>query len=247
MKNIFLPNEYVTTTIQFTLPLAIFAGVMCEVNIGWWLLSILMFLLYTIVGNNLALHRYYSHNEFEIGNISEWIFGWLSLTLCIGSQCSYAYLHINHHKHPYSGPKWTWRDLPFYRHIWFDFKTVQPLYSRRIVELKNQYGWMHEWNLLLVVLYIGILYLIDYRLFLFGWWIPITSAMMEISLAVYFQHKQEAENSRWHKWFPTWEGLHKNHHDYPGDSNNAHTSGQIDYTFLVSKLFVRKYRNTRKE
>jgi hypothetical protein len=70
--------------------------------------------------------------------------------------------------------------------------------------------------------------------------------MWEIALAVYFQHRQPAMNSRYHRWFPTWEGLHANHHDYPGQSNNAHQIGQIDYTYLVSKFFVVKYNNESK-
>ena len=68
------PNEYVYTAIQFTLPIAVLLGIGAEWH--WWALSFIMFLLYTVVGNNLALHRYYSHNEFSIGPISKFIFAW---------------------------------------------------------------------------------------------------------------------------------------------------------------------------
>jgi fatty-acid desaturase len=234
------PNEYVYTLIQFSLPLAIYLGFTASATWPWWVLSFFMFLLYTIVGNNIALHRYYSHNEFKVSKVSQRLFAWLTLTLCIGSPASYATLHITHHIHPSSGPDWTWRDLPFYRHIWFNEDTIQPYKGKRIVQLYKQHPLIHDYNLGLIALYALALYLINYKLFLFFWFVPVTVSMWEIALAVYFQHRQAATNSPWHWLFPTWEGLHANHHDYPGVSNNAREAGQIDYTFLISKLFVRK-------
>lgn len=233
------PNQYIYTTIQFSLPISLYLGWGAEWS--WWLLSLIMFLAYTIIGNNLALHRYYSHGEFEIGPISKFIFRWISLTLCLGSPASYATLHNTHHKHPTSGPDWTWRDLPFYKHIWFDKDTIQPYISKRVIQLYREYPLEHDFNLGLIFIYALLLYLINYKLFLFFWFIPVTASMWEIALAVYFQHRQPAINSQYHRWFPTWEGLHKNHHDYPGVMNNAHAPGQIDYTYLIGKLFKNKY------
>lgn len=237
------PNEYVMTGIQFTLPLALYFGIASDASWLWWLVSFVMFLAYTVIGNNLALHRYYTHDEFTVGPVGEFIFGFLTLTLGLGSPVSYAILHITHHKYPESGPDWTWRDLPFYKHVWFDETTIKPYIGKRVIQLHRRYGWMHDYNLIWIVLYPVILYLISYELFLFFWWIPVTLAMLEIALAVYFQHRETARNYRWHWLFPTWEGLHKNHHDYPGYANNAREQGQIDYTFLLSKLFARKYRH----
>jgi len=237
------PNEYIITLIQFTLPAALYFGLTSNAEWYWWLLSAFLCLVYIFIGNNLAQHRYYSHNEFTIGKAGEFIFGWAALTLCIGSPVSYAILHLTHHKHPTSGPDWTWKDLPFYKHIWFDHDTIQPYIGKRVIELHKKYGWMHDYNLIWVVAYPAILWSIDYKLFLFGWWIPCTVAMLEIALAVYFQHRRDAHNSKWHKWVPTYEGLHKNHHDFPGQSNNAKDPGQIDYTYIISKLFVKKYKN----
>ena len=239
---IFKPNEYVYTALQFTVLLALYLGVTAGVGIHWWILSFLMFLLYTIVGNNIALHRYYSHDEFEVGPVVKKLFAWLTLTLSIGSPASYASLHITHHIYPTSGPDWTWRSLPFYKHIWFDKDTIQPYIGKRVVQLYREHPLIHDYNLLLIAVYAVALYLISYKLFLFFWFIPVTVSMWEIALAVYFQHRQPAVNSPWHWFFPTWEGLHANHHDYPGQSNNAQQIGQIDYTYLVSKLFVVKYK-----
>lgn len=232
-------SEYHVTAIQFSLPLALYFGI--GAGLHWWLFAALMSLLYIMIGNNLAMHRYYSHAEFELGPISKFIFGFFSTTLAIGSQCAYAYLHIQHHKYPESGPDWTWKDLPFYKHIWFDPKTVPPLNSRYLVELRRKYGWIHQYHIAILIAYVGLLYLINPKLALFGWWIPVTVAMAEIALAVYFQHRHAPINSKWHKFVPTWEGLHKNHHDYPMSCNNAKERGQVDYTYILSKLFVVKY------
>lgn len=234
------PNEYAYTALQFSLPLAVFLAATSGASWLWWLLSFFMFLLYTIVGNNIALHRYYSHSEFKIKPWAEKLFAWLTLTLSLGSPASYATLHITHHMYPTSGPDWTWKDLPFYRHIWFNADTIQPYKGKRVVQLYKQHPLIHDYNLGLIAAYALTLYIISYKLFLFFWFLPVTVSMWEIALAVYFQHRQPAVNSPYHKWFPTWEGLHKNHHDYPMSSNNAREPGQIDYTFLVSKLFIRK-------
>ena len=142
--NLFKPNEYVYTALQFTVPLAIYLGVTADVGIHWWILSFLMFLLYTIVGNNIALHRYYSHDEFEIGPVTKKIFAWLTLTLSIGSPASYASLHITHHIYPTSGPDWSWRSLPFYRHIWFNKDTIRPYIGKRVVQLYREHPLIHD-------------------------------------------------------------------------------------------------------
>jgi fatty-acid desaturase len=136
-----------------------------------------MFLLYTVVGNNIALHRYYSHDEFEVGPVVKKLFAWLTLTLSIGSPASYASLHITHHIYPTSGPDWTWRSLPFYRHIWFNKDTIQPYIGKRVVQLYREHPLIHDYNLLLIAVYAVALYLISYKLFLFFWFIPVTVSM----------------------------------------------------------------------
>ena len=240
------PNEYVYTLIQFSVFLAVYLGVTANADVAWWLLSFVMFLVYTIVGNNIAFHRYYSHDEFSVSPSTEKLFAWLTLTLCLGSPASYTTLHVTHHMYPTSGPNWTWRDLPFYRHIWFNKDTIKPYVSKRVLQLYKQHPLLHDYNLGLIALYALALYLISYKLFLFFWFIPVTVSMWEIALAVYFQHRQPAINSTWHRWFPTWEGLHKNHHDFPLESNNAKSPDQIDYTYHVSKLFAIKYKYVSK-
>lgn len=237
IKRLIEPNAKVITLVQFTFPLALYFALCASMSIYYWLVSASMVVLYVMVGNNIAMHRYYSHNEFKVTAWAEVVFAWLSLTLCLGSPTSYALLHTTHHRYPLSGPDWTWKDLPFYKHIWFDNNTIQPKISKYIIQLNKRYSWMHRYYMGLIALYVIVLTCISPIIALFIWWLPVTVSLWIIALCVYCQHRQTAQNSKWHKFMPLYEGLHKNHHDYPGSSNNARTAAQIDYTYLLSKVF----------
>lgn len=63
----------------------------------WMLISILYGIFLNVVGNNIGLHRYFSHRGFTVNND---VYLKMLSTLCgIGSQINYCMIHRHHHKH----------------------------------------------------------------------------------------------------------------------------------------------------
>jgi stearoyl-CoA desaturase (delta-9 desaturase) len=164
----------------------------------------------------------------------------------LGEPLSYAMTHIVHHRHSDTeldphGPvrgKHSWL-------IWFQ-KTVDPketpVFSKHIAILNKKYGWLHRFYIPFVLVNAGILWLIDYRLFLFVWLIPASLACWGIGWAVWRQHWHfEPNNSPIHRWDYLYEGLHLNHHLYPAAPDTAINPKEIDWTYQTSKLFNPKY------
>ena len=247
MKKILQPSNISASLFQLSLPVAVYLAIISGAGIGWWLLSIFCFaFVYTITGNNIGFHRYFAHKQFKVNKFVEDIFLWCGSMVGFGGPLSYSMTHLIHHKYPDSAldPHGPTRGL---RSILVIFqKTVNPketpLFSRRMIELNNSYSWVHKYYNLLLLANALILFLIDYKLFLFFWWLPACLSNWYIAWAVIRQHwNMSPHNSRFNRWEFTHESLHKNHHDSPGRSNDAVNPGEIDWTYRFSKIFFPKY------
>jgi fatty-acid desaturase len=165
----------------------------------------------------------------------------------LGEPLSYAMTHIIHHKYsdvpgidPH-GPTNGKRSI----FIWFqgDVDPAKtPVFSRRIMSLNKDYWWLHRFYVPFVVLNAALLWLIDFKVFLFLWLIPAATACWGIGWAVWRQHWHATpQNSNLHRWDWVYEGLHKNHHDWPSAPNTAVRPREIDWTYEFSKIFRPKY------
>lgn len=241
------PSTASTALLQLSWPLGIYLGIQSGAGWGWWISCILFYLIiYSMIGNNISLHRYFTHDHFSVSKPVEWFFLWTGCMTGLGEPLSYAMTHIIHHKYndteldphgPIRGKR-SW-------FIWFQ-KTVNPVetpvFSRRLIALNIKYGWLHRYYVPFVVINALILYLISYKVFLFLWLIPASTTCWGVGWAVWRQHwHMEPNNSPLHRWDWVYEGLHLNHHLYPGAPNTAVRPNEIDWTHEFSKIFRPKF------
>lgn len=245
IKQMMQPKTNSSALFQLSIPFAIYLG--SSYTWQYWLFTVLFSLsFYVLIGNNVGLHRYFTHKHFSVAKPVEWIFLWSGSMIMLGSPLSYAMTHMVHHKHPDTNldPHGPVRGI----RSWFIYfqKTVDPaetpMFSRRLIELKTKYEWVHRYYVPLVLLNAGLLYLIGWEVFLFGWWIPASIASWTITWSVWRQHIGfKANNSPIANWDIFSEGLHLNHHNYPMAPNTAVHIGEIDWTYQTSKLFKPVY------
>lgn len=240
-----VPNKTLITLVQLILPLAIYLAIGAEWY--WWALSFIFYFLYCAVGNNLALHRYFTHNQFELHTPVEYFFLWCSSMSTLGSPISYAIPHLVHHKYPDSdidphGPTAGIKSILYYFHREMP-KDKGNIVNKRIVELSKRYGWVHNYYWLFVFGNVLAMFLINWKVALFCWLLPASITLWAVGISIYLQHwpKGYASNNKFYWWFGWGEGLHYNHHLIPGTSNTAINPGEHDYTHTIAKLFAKRF------
>lgn len=252
MVNLIQPNKYIPTAIQLLTPFFIWMGIQSTDNWIWWIVALVFFLCYRMIGHGVGLHRYYCHNQFTTTKLGEWIIGWFSLMSCVGSPSSYTMVHLVHHKYSDTdrdphGPTKGIKSL-FYG-FWkppMDLSNT-PVFTRRLSQL-IPYMWIHNWYWPLILANAFVLYLIDYKVFLFVWLIPMSMTIWEIAYSTYFSHWTPSENRALnHKNIigylcPFHEYLHKTHHDYPMLGDHALNKGEVDFTYKLCKLFATSWK-----
>ncbi len=242
------PSLWFSSLMQLSVFVSIPYAISLGVSWHWWAAMIFTYLIvYSMFGNNIGLHRYFTHGHFQVSKPVEWFLLWCGSMIGLGEPLSYAMTHMIHHRYsdvpgidPH-GPVNGKRSI----FVWFQRKvdpSKTPVYSKNIVALSRKYGWLHQYYLLFVLANAAILYWIDPYVFLFLWLIPAGIACWGIGWAVWRQHWHETpNNSPLHKWDWVYEGLHLNHHNYPMAPNTAVNPGEIDWTYQFSKIFRPKY------
>jgi len=236
-----------TSIFQLSLLVTIPYGLSLGVSWMWWLAAAFFAaFVYTLIGNNIAMHRYFTHAHFKVSKPVEWFFLWIGSMIGFGGPLSYAMVHIVHHKHSDTdldphGPirgKRAW--LVYFQRV-VDV-TQTPIFSRRLFEIGRKYRLIHNYYVPYVLANAVVLYLIDVRVFLFLWAIPAAVSCWYITISIWRQHIGfQANNSPIANYDVIYEGLHKNHHLYPMAPNTAVNPGEIDWTFQTAKLFGAKF------
>ena len=241
------PSNQATGLFQLTLPIAIYFGIQSSAGWAWWMAAVFFWgFVYTVIGNNVGLHRFFSHGHFTVSKPVEYLLLWLGCMVGVGGPVSYAMTHVVHHKYPDTefdphGPirgRRSW--LMSYQ------KTVDPdetpVFSRRVIVLNAKYEWTHKYYIPFVLSSAGILWLIDAKVFLFLWAIPASAACWGIGWAVWRQHiGLTPQNHPNHRYEPVYEGLHLNHHLWPMAPDTAVNPKEIDWTYQASRLLRPTY------
>lgn len=252
LASILKPTPSLTTLVQLSLPLGLYLGIVSDSSWYWWVIAFFFYaIVYTMIGNNIAYHRYFTHKQFEVARPIEWIFLWAGCLGGLGDPISYSTTHLVHHKHSDTdldphGPARGIRSLMFwfYRHV--NHKDT-PIVGRRVIELYKKYSWAHDYYLLFLLVNIALFWLIDYKVFLFCWLIPASLFTWSLSTAVLLQHWNYKPHNHWIEKYVFWyEGLHANHHAAPSVANTAFEPDQIDWTYQFTRLFRPKYLHREK-
>jgi stearoyl-CoA desaturase (delta-9 desaturase) len=250
--NLLNPFRQFATILQLLLPVSIYLGVVSNADAIWWIVAVFFYIvIYTMIGNNIALHRYFTHGHFTIARPVEYFFAWCGSMIGMGDPLSYAMTHTVHHNSKYT-------DTPLDPHgpscglrsVLFCFQrpinpSITPVFNRHVLELSKKYWWLHRYYVPIVLANAALLWVIDYKVFLFCWLIPASISIWGIGFAVLRQHwPMKANNCRTHLIEPWYEGLHLNHHNWPMAPNTAIYTNEIDYTYQFSKIFFPKF-NTK--
>jgi stearoyl-CoA desaturase (delta-9 desaturase) len=246
----YLQHTPVATSIfQLSLLITIPYGVLLGVSWSWWLAAgFFAAFIYTLVGNNIAMHRYFTHSHFTVKKPVEWFFLWVGSMMGLGGPLSYAMVHIVHHKHSDTdldphGPIRGKRAWLVYFHRIVDV-TQTSIFSRRLFELSRKYRLLHDYYVPFVLINAATLYLIDPKVFLFLWAIPAAISCWIVTFSIWRQHiGLKANNSPIANWDIIYEGHHENHHNYPTAPNTAIHPGEIDWTYQAAKLFGARFNH----
>ena len=225
----------------------------CYASWPWWVAGFLYYKFFVgLVGNQIAQHRYFSHNSFSTTKFKQYFLYFSSLTTGV-NPVYYANAHRHHHRHS---------DLPQdvhsphvnFWHIFFpllgahkniEYIHVSGILSKPLRKINRYWVWIFtsvvvsvgliNWKIACFVLMPAIfwnyLHMIIFRVCLAHWRIPGSYQN--------FNTTDQSYNHRLIHAFDLGEGLHNNHHRYPNRYDQAVKSGEFDLAgYIVRKFFV---------
>jgi fatty-acid desaturase len=232
-------------------------------NYGWlWFL--ISFVYYKVVigmlANQIAQHRYISHNSFKTGPMRHKFLSWISILTGI-SPVIYAGIHRHHHVHSDTENDPHSPNVSFY-HSAFGWFNGWSNYINGSVKVKYPFDiirdpthwFVHRYGHLFLILLISITFLLSWKFTIFvilaglGWNFihmgVIRSALVHTKLPGSYKNFDITDNSwnnQYIQFFDIGEGLHNNHHKFPNKYNQATTNKEFDPVgWLVEKYFVVK-------
>jgi fatty-acid desaturase len=223
-------------------------------NAEWtWIVGSLVY--YKIVvgffGNQIAQHRYFSHNSFKTTKFKSYFLYFVSLTTGV-NPLDYALVHRHHHIH--SDTK---SDLHSWRNsiadIFFPL-TGKSTYTGNIkisAGLNKELRKINKWYQYIIISIITILTLINWKisvfLFLAGiaWnyihMILFRVVLVHAKLPGSYRSYDTADNSWNNKYIQLLdigEGLHNNHHAFPNKFDQAINPNEFDLAGAVVRKFL---------
>lgn len=224
-------------------------------NIIWLLCSFVYYkIIVGLLGNQIAQHRYLSHNSFKTTNRKHKFLVWSSLTTGI-NPVLYAGIHRHHHIHSDS---------------------VKDLHSPSVSILNSVFTWSSDIKIaakvrpafdllrnkhVLEIHRNGFYYLsiITFLLFLINWKLSVFILLAGIGwnylhmniirttlvhMKIYGSYRNfETNDNSWNNKFlqaiDIGEGLHNNHHKYPNRYNQAINADEFDPAAFVINRFLK--------
>jgi stearoyl-CoA desaturase (delta-9 desaturase) len=235
-----------------TLMLAAFVALISLFVYGDWFWIAVSLIYYKIIvgllGNQIAQHRYFSHQSFETGTWRKYFLYFVSLTTGVNPR-DYALIHRHHHVWS-DGPN----DIHSVHNHWQDIffpltgrtSNQHPIKVFRVLDndLKKFYSWHAyiitavllitaaiSWQVAVFVLLSGVawnyIHMILFRVLLVHVQLPGSYQS--------FDTKDSSWNNKFLQILDIGEGLHNNHHRYPNRYNQAVFSNEFDPAGWVVK------------
>lgn len=233
------PNYLWMTLMQGLLPVWVYLA--WGSDWYWWSIAFVFYFLYLCIGNNIGMHRYYSHRYFEMSTPMEYFVTWCAYMACLGSPLSYVNIHNIHHKlhdtdmDPH-GPVRGKKSLLFWFHR--HLLPSDMIFTRNLLKLTaRRYRLLHDYYWLWVFGTAGLFYATGgWQVLLFCWLLPASATLWAIAFVLLMQHDQHGpNNSRAYMWFVFGETWHKNHHDAAKLADHSLGQGR-DWTYELCKL-----------
>ncbi|MYD23391.1 MAG: hypothetical protein F4X04_14325 [Holophagales bacterium] len=252
-----VPMRFFGAVQVLTGAVAVWALAFAEAVPAWWGLSLFGYFLFGCIGLSLGFHRYFAHRSFEAPRLVVVMFHLLGVLGCFGTGPGWAVTHRRHHAHadragdPHPAGTLGWRAL-IVGH--YDAGIAKSAFRR---ELRgDRFGlWLHRHYLPLAVAWPALLAILDWRLLVFAWAVPVALTLWGGALVTTVCHlwgsrlhqTDDASRNNIVVALLTWgEGWHNNHHAEPG---NAVFHPTLDITGHVLRLASftagRRARNAR--
>lgn len=237
-------------------------------NQEWvWLIGAL--LMTPIVGGGLgidiAMHRYLSHRSFSTTKFKHYILSILAFLSAQGSAVNYAGIHRHHHKHSD-----TERDIhsPHYQSLFsVNWLLWQLQFTADQLDNKVKMGmrdlmndpvnrWLDRWYYHIWVLILTVGVLISWKVVAFLLVVPIWKGYVESYITNTLMHMKspgsyrnfetadQSQNLHWYTWLCFGQGMHNNHHAFPGAYHLKMKPHDIDFAGdFIEKFLIEKNPN----
>jgi stearoyl-CoA desaturase (delta-9 desaturase) len=226
------------TLMQILLPVWIYLSIGAEWY--WYIISFVFYFLYLCIGNNVGMHRFYSHHYFEMSKPIEYFVGWCAFATGLGSPLSYVAIHNIHHRYndtaqdPHGRPR-GWKSLLycFHRHIY----PKDIIFTKNLTNLMREYHFIHDYYWPLVAVNAVLFYIIGgWNALLFCWLLPSSLTLWAVAFVLLLQHDNMGpSNTRAYMWFGFGETWHGNHHADASLSDHSLGQGR-DWTYEICRI-----------
>jgi stearoyl-CoA desaturase (delta-9 desaturase) len=223
---------------------------------AWCLIGFLYYKFFVgLVGNQIAQHRYFSHNSFSTSKIKHYFLYFSSLTTGV-NPVYYANAHRHHHLHSDQAQDvhspcvngWHIFSPVLGVHQGVEYIHVSKILDKSLRKINQYWFWIFavattiiaviNWKVACFVILPAIFWnyshMIVFRVWLAHWKIPGSYQNFDV--------KDNSYNHQLIHMFDLGEGLHNNHHRYPTRYNQATRSGEFDFAgWVVKKFFIQKH------
>jgi fatty-acid desaturase len=188
------------------------------------------------LGIDIAMHRYLSHRSFSTTKNKHYFLSILAFLSGQGSPIHYACVHRHHHKHSDTG-----RDIhsPHNRPVlhagwlWMIEDMLPKLDSRVKMGMRDLMNdpmikCIDKWYFQIWALIFILGLIINWKALAFLILLPAWKGYLEIFMTNVLMHiktpgsyrnfetPDHSQNANWYTWFCQGQGMHNNHHAYPG-------------------------------
>ena len=246
--------------ITFTKVLGI-AGLLCVLlllyygSMFWIIASLLYYkIVVGLFGNQIAQHRYFSHNSFKTTKTKKFFLYFVSLTTGI-NPFNYALSHRHHHIHS-DKPEdiHSWKNS-----IWDIFSPITYKSSSTAINIKlsrvldSDLMPFYKWHVYTITAVLAVAVLISWKFCLFillagvGWnyihmilfRVFLVHAKLPGSYRNYENTTDNSYNNKFIVLLDIGEGLHNNHHAFPNKYDQATHPGEFDAAgWVTNKIFI---------
>ena len=220
----------------------------------WLWVTLGCFLFAGIVGVNISLHRYFSHQSFKTGPVGYWFLLFSSVVPLLGSPSAWGSIHRFHHatsdteQDPHNPNR-----IGFFK-SWMTMwpHTEMPLSIVRAFAKDRRALFLDRHYFTIVFCYAAILTAIDWKLTVFAFAIPAVGCFHGAAAIATIPHTNGLGGYRNHEtsdnsfnsplaWvLSLGEGWHNNHHHAPHKYRHGEKWWELDVSAFIIKHFLMK-------
>lgn len=160
-----------------------------------WILAIAMYYVMVTMGHSIGYHRLFSHRVAQTSSLFRYTCLLLGHLICNGCVISWVHIHRKHHQHndtendPHSPTHKGYFHSMFLiplsaaRMKLIEYRQVRDIMKDRV------FMFQHKYYLRILFAIVGLMYLIDPMLPVYGWLVPSFIAKVAIGLTSSYSHR----------------------------------------------------------